>query len=198
MAGQSISYGASVGGFSGAIGRVKQSGAWEVAAFRKKFPKMVEIALQKTFKFWLRNYAPRHFERQAFTKYPAEFADNWKKNPEGRRKKRLESSVRYGRDTDRPLVKTGALKQAFINGSFRFDRLPQSSGIRAVWLDLPKYAYMFKYKKGGGTTFKIQDALVAVADSELLVMGKVFEAYLQEEINREDPASRSKGIMVFG
>jgi hypothetical protein len=34
-----------------------------------------KVALEDTFYLWLRNYAPEHFRRSAFSRYPDEYSE---------------------------------------------------------------------------------------------------------------------------
>ena len=165
-----------------------------IKGFRRKLPKAIRAALEKTFKYWLKTFAPHHFERRAFVRYPDFYQKSYKRTyrSDSRHKshKILRSRIRRGDETDKPLVKTGQLKQKFLHGSYVFGG--SNYTLKVKWPGLPDYAY--KYKSGH---LNKQLALTAVNMDEFESLVKFFDKALQEEIDKIDPATRTYGKAVF-
>ena len=163
-----------------------------VAAFRKQIPVVIRAALEKTFTYWHENYGPKHFKRSAFQDYPNTFEKNYKKDfqrgqfngkknkdlsPRERSLKMLYWEIKKGKNTDRPFVKTGAMEEAFLHGSYNFTG--SNENLKINWKGLPKYAYMYYPGK-----FNKQQAIVDWNDQEKSQLELVFNMFLTDEINK--------------
>ena len=158
----------------------------ETKAFKKKLPKAIRAALEKTFKYWHKTFAKHHFKRQAFSRYPQEYGGNFKRMPSIR----LGKLVKLGKNTFDPLVKTGKLRNAFMHGSVMYTG--NNFDLKANFKALPDYAYKYRPNQT-----KKYEALVAYNDAELTSLVKMFSKFFQIEIGKADPASKTLGTAVL-
>jgi hypothetical protein len=154
-----------------------------IAAYRAQIPTVIRAALEKTFTYWHENFGPKHFKRSAFQDYPNTYEKNYKKdfqrNKTSERKswRTLFWQIRKGKNTDKPFVKTGDMKDAFLYGSYNFTG--SNENLKINWKGLPKYAYMYYPGK-----FNKQLAIVDWNDSEKSQLELVFNMFLTDEINK--------------
>ena len=170
-----------------------------IEAFRKQLPVTIRAALERTFEYWYATFAKKHFTRQAFSEYPDSYSKNFKRDfqrgqsrgkkwrdlsPHENSLRILEINIRKGRDTDRPLVKTRQLQEAFLAGSYNFTG--SNERLKIIWKGLPKYAYMYYPGK-----FNKQQALVDWNDKEKSDMELVFNMFLTDEIKRLETTGKT-------
>ena len=166
--------------------------------FRKRYPIAVRRALERLFKIWLRKYAKKRFTREGMRRYKnlqnhykrhfqgvGEYDDKWLSI--------LSHRVAKGTATDEPLVSSGSIKKAFLEGSYKVTRSSKYGSIRVTWTQLPKSA---KTKKKN-QNINIPLALTEITEQELREMGKVFNRLLQKELNRIDKGSVIKSRLAL-
>lgn len=167
-------------------GIVAKHPAAETKAFKKKLPKAIRAALEKTFKYWHKTYAPHHFKRQAFSRYPNEYGKSSKKALS----QIIKRQIKAGTNTDKPLVKTCRLRSAFLHGTVIYTG--NNYDLKANFKSLPDYGYKYRPNQ----TNK-QKAMVTVNESEFSSLVKMFEKFFQAEINKADPSSKTLGTAVL-
>jgi hypothetical protein len=178
-------------------------GGADIRRVRRKLPKAIRAALERTFQYWLKKYAPTHFSRKAFAKYP-EYRKSYKLPfKRGQRYSRSKSAsprdhalailrwkIQAGKDTPSPLRASGALRAAFLHGSYKFTG--GNEILNVTWPGLPVYSY--KYRPG---QIRKYVALTQASQDEYNAMIVVFEKFLAEEMAKIDPPSRSYGRVVL-
>ncbi len=157
----------------------------EVGRFKKHLPGMFRAALEGTFKYWHEKYAKLHFSRAAYMRYPDEYRHHFKKNLE-KFKKRYLRRIESGGQSTNPLVATGALKQAFLYGSYRFRG--NSYRIVADWPHLPTYSYIDRSKN-----FSKAKAVTAVNAPEAETLAKVFDSLMAKQIKQFEKSRAGGG-----
>ena len=162
---------------------------------RKTIKKATRAALEATFKHWLKQYAPSHFERIAFRQYP-NFGKNYKSS--FRKGKYYKNSKAYralayriskGLDTDNPLEKTGKLKDAFLHGTTRF--AGSKTNLNVVWTDLPRYAYM------NSTNFNKSEGLLDVTSPQYANLNKYFNSQHEKKRKLKRGSGKTYGTAVL-
>ncbi|MCK5127548.1 MAG: hypothetical protein KAR42_14930 [candidate division Zixibacteria bacterium] len=171
---------------SSVAGVIAKHPAAATKAFRKKLPKAIRAALEKTFKYWHKTFAKHHFQRQAFSRYPDLYGKNFKKNLS----EKLKYQISKGRNTEYPLVKTGRMLAAFARGTIIFTG--SNYNLNANFKSLPPYAYKYRPNQ----TDK-QKAMVVVNDAETVSLAKMFEKFLVIELAKIDPSQKTLGSAVI-
>jgi hypothetical protein len=168
-------------------GQLKKRPEYFVRGMRKKMPGLIKTSLKKTFDIFFKKFKRKHFQRSAFQRYPEDYAGFGKRKVGAR----LKIAVKRGEDTAKPLVKTGKLKNAFLNGPYVLKA--NSKQLSADFVGLPEYAY--KTKK---TQANKQKALTAVSENEIEFFAKQFDEELQKEVNRIDkPSKQNYGRVIL-
>ncbi len=167
----------------------KVAASANIAAFRSVLPSLIREAMENTFKYWFKKYAPKHFTRSAYNRYPDEYKLHFKINLEKFRK-RYKRKLERNEQTIDPLVATGRLKQEFLAGSYTFGS--QYETLKVKWPGLPQYAY--KYHIGH---FQKNKALTAVNSIEEDDLAKFFDNDLQKLIDKYE-AKNKRGTRTFG
>jgi len=133
---------------------------------RRSLPKAQRAALEQVFEHWHRHYAPLHFTREAFRRYPEQYAAS------GKRTLRTTRQARKFRD---PLYWTGDLEHHFLHGGYFFTG--SNKRLRAKWAWLPPYTTM-RNRSG----FRKEKALVAVSEQEIDEMAELFHQYVTHHL----------------
>ncbi len=175
----------------------------------------VRVALQDTFGFWRRTIAPVHFTRHAFSRYPSEYRGNYKRGytgvnplagkttaeiilatPRERSLRTLWYEIRRWKNSDKPLVKSGAVRREILRGSVTFNS--SNTTLVAHWPNLPtvinrkgrEVTYFYAYHKRrdlpwkGGPTWDKAAALLAMNESDLRQLQDAFDKALERRLRR--------------
>ena len=152
-------------------------------------PRASRAGLERTFAYWLTVYGPLHFQLTAFYRY-AEYK-KLGKFEQAKFRRTHERQLREGKDTILPLVKTGALRDAFLHSGYTF-----SAGmdkLKVKWPGLPAYAYKSRASLSKGTSANKAKCLTDINDQEQAKLAQVFAAEFDRQIASGDPASRTFG-----
>lgn len=166
----------------------------------KLIPAATRAALEETFRLWHGAYAPEHFKRQAFGRYPDSYAASRKVDKEEWLRRHAGEVARLqkigqGRRVAEvnPLQKSGRLQQAFLSGSYRFSG--SNTRLRVTWPTLPSYATRPNRYSG----FRADRALVEVSEREREEMGRVAREWIAAYLKRTLAIQpKTYGRMVIG
>lgn len=152
-----------------------------IKRLKMTIPRAKRGALEKLFYYWLAEFAPRHFTREAFNRYGREYGASAKRDM-AQYLKRHESDIKRGKKSKdaRPGRESGKLEHAFLQGTHIFSRSLQSLTVR--WPALPKYAGMRNRYSG----FVLSKALVEISQVELSELELRFIEFLQGELNKTE------------
>lgn len=167
----------------------------------------VRAALEKTFVFWHRTFAPLHFKLIAFQRYYEAYSWNYKirkrRDADASDESTSMSPVVYDPKSGKltklfirrggskgesalPLVKTGTLRGKFLFGGYTFGR--ELNVLTITWTTL-----------GPPSGFaKIVNAMTYVNREESDALAAFFDASVSSQLEREDgPSARTYGKAVL-
>jgi len=143
---------------------------------RNSLPKAQRLALETTFRYWHRHFAPLHFAREAFSRYTG-YAESAKRDL-GRWLERHAQDIAKGRAdaSGAPAVRSGKLEQAFLHGSYIYTGGPRR--LRVTWPTVPRHATLRNRYSG----FQPASAVTEVAPGELDTLGAVYQGTLDSTL----------------
>lgn len=164
----------------------------DIRKLKKTVPRANREALEDLFYYWLEEFAPYHFTREAFRRYPQEYSESAKRNMQQWIERHKEDIERGKKSDDvRPARETGRLEDEFLRGTHFFGKAMRRLQVR--WPSLPRYA-RFRNKYSG---FTLAEALVEISDTELQQLNEEFDRLLQEALDRKNFRGRSMGQARF-
>lgn len=151
-----------------------------IAIMHRQIPMATRVALESTFWHWVKHYAPEHFGRSAFSKYPAEYAASRKVDKEEWLRRHAKEVARVGHKGDlgrritavNPLQVSGRLSREFLSGSVNFSG--SKTRLRGTWKSLPAYATRTNRHSG----FVAAKALVVVSEEERQQLAQLYKEWL--------------------
>ena len=154
----------------------------------KLIPAATRGALEETFLYWHKAFAPEHFRRGAFGRYPAEYSASRKTDRDEWLRRHASAIARSARKGElgrrlgavNPLSQSGRLEQAFLSGSYRFGG--SMTRLRVTWSTLPGYATRANRFSG----FQAAPALVAVSADERENLTRVYAGWLARNLKGPD------------
>lgn len=132
-------------------------------------------ALERTFRFWLAERAPDHFDRAAFQQYPEAYNESAKRDKEKWLRARRRLAEKYLVDPKaRPVVKSRRFRARFLRGTVLYTG--SAKRLRVTWAGLPPYAtYVNRY-----SGFQPAEAVTYVPDREEGELAAVFAENLMQ------------------
>ncbi|MFA5436339.1 MAG: hypothetical protein WC372_09920 [Candidatus Neomarinimicrobiota bacterium] len=156
---------------------------------RQTLPRANRTALEAAYKLWHHTFAPGHFEREAFSRYGAVYADSAKRDLAGY-SERHERAIRAGRQTTDPLKKSGEFRSAFLGG-YRFGAGMQR--LRVTFPGLPRHVYYRNQYSG----FSVVDAILHVTEHEREAMKKHYRATLAFQLKQDTARQKTFGRVTM-
>jgi hypothetical protein len=156
---------------------------------RQTLPRANRTALEASYKLWHHTFAPQHFEREAFARYSAAYAESAKRDLAGY-SARHERAIRAGRQTTDPLKKTGEFRSAFL-GNYRFGAGMQR--LRVTFPSLPRHVYYRNPYSG----FSVIEAIMHVPEHEREAMKKHYMATLAFQLKQDTARQKTFGRVTM-
>lgn len=147
-----------------------------------EFPKVMRAlqreALADTVAHWRDKIGPGHFETSAYARYGGREQDVY--------------TIRRARrgQLKRPLVKTGNLRTAFLNGTMNVRASGEGDTLKAVatWPNLPRYTYIDKHGRKRVQGPKKYDELTILTEGEVTQLVEFFATRMQQLMDAESAA----------
>lgn len=167
---------------------------------RRQIPLATRSALESTFWHWLRHYAPEHFTRGAFSKYPSTYAASRKIDKAEWLRRHARDVARIARKGDlgrrvtavNPLSQSGRLERQFLNGTVALSG--SATRLRGTWKTLPAYATRLNRYSG----FTAARALTDTSEDERRELGRLFKDWLTWNLkNLSRMAMPTRGRLVI-
>lgn len=144
---------------------------------RQTLPRATRTSLESTFRFWHARFAPLHFQRAAFARYAAKYADSAKRDLGGYQA-RHSRQIAKGQQTTDPLKASGRFERSFLSGGYRFGAGMKK--LRVTFPGLPRHAY-YRNRFSG---FSVADAIQDIPESERQAMKKHYVATLNFQLKQ--------------
>jgi len=160
----------------------------DIRKLKKTVPRANREALEDLFYYWLEEFAPYHFTREAFRKYPREYSESAKRNMQEWIERHKEEIERGKKNKEaRPAYESGRLEDEFLRGTHMFGKAMRQ--LRVKWPSLPRYARIRNKYSG----FTLAEALLEINDRELQELQREFDRLLQEHLDEKGFRGRSMG-----
>jgi len=160
-----------------------------IKQMRQTLDRATRSALEDSFRYWHTTFAPQHFRRAAFSRYPLSYAESAKRDQVAYRERHAEQ-IDARRQTADPLRKSGRFEQAFLSGSYRFGAA--SKFLHVTWPNLPRHVRLRNPYSG----FSVVEAITDVPEHERREMQKIFVAALGQFMEQKFARRKSYGRWV--